>query len=123
MNQSVYHQIKQRLSLRLPLAEALEVTETIADAVPLHKSRRSTTVQEDLQAVKALYPSCTDFQRAFPSITHNIATGVGKTRLMGAIISYLYLAKGIRNFFILAPNLTIYEKLIKDFGDPSYAKY
>ena len=123
MNQSIYQQIKQRLSLRLPLAEALEVTATIADAVPLHKSKRHTTVQEDLQAVKALYPSCTDFQRAFPSITHNIATGVGKTRLMGAIISYLYLAKGIRNFFILAPNLTIYEKLIKDFGDPSYAKY
>ena len=42
---------------------------------------------------------------------------------MGAIITYLYLAKGIKNFFILAPNLTIYEKLIKDFGDPAYSKY
>ncbi len=123
MNQNTINQIKQRLSLRLPLAEALEVTATIADQIPLHKSKRNTSVQEDLQAIKGLYPSCTDFQRAFPSITHNIATGVGKTRLMGAIISYLYLAKGIKNFFILAPNLTIYEKLIKDFGDPAYAKY
>jgi len=123
MNQNIINQIKQRLSLRLPLAEALEVTATIADHIPLNKTKRNTTVQEDLQVIKGLYPSCTDFQRAFPSITHNIATGVGKTRLMGAIITYLYLAKGVKNFFILAPNLTIYEKLIKDFGDPAYAKY
>ena len=123
MNQNTINQIKQRLSLRLPLAEALEVTATIADHIPLNKTKRNTTVQEDLQVIKSLYPSCTDFQRAFPSITHNIATGVGKTRLMGAIITYLYLAKGVKNFFILAPNLTIYEKLIKDFGDPAYSKY
>ena len=107
MNQNTINQIKQRLSLRLPLAEALEVTATIADHIPLNKTKRNTTVQEDLQVIKSLYPSCTDFQRAFPSITHNIATGVGKTRLMGAIITYLYLAKGVKNFFILAPNLTI----------------
>jgi type III restriction enzyme len=31
--------------------------------------------------------------------------------------------KGIRHFFILAPNLTLYEKLIRDFGDTSYEKY
>lgn len=123
MNQSILNQVKQRLSLRIPLAEALEATATIADHIPLQKSKRNTTIVDDLQAVKALYPTCVDFQRAFPSITHNIATGVGKTRLMGAIITYLYLAKGVKNFFILAPNLTIYEKLIKDFGDPAYAKY
>jgi type III restriction enzyme len=42
---------------------------------------------------------------------------------MGAIIAYLYLKKGIKHFFILAPNLTLYEKLKKDFGDTSYEKY
>ena len=42
---------------------------------------------------------------------------------MGACISYLYLEKGIRNFFVLAPNLTIYDKLIEDFGNPSNPKY
>ena len=123
MNQNTFNQIKQRLSLRLPLAEALETTALIADHIPLHKSKRNTTLQEDLETIRELYPSCTNFQRAFPSFTHNIATGVGKTRLMGAIITYLYLAKGIKNFFILAPNLTIYDKLIKDFGDPAYEKY
>ena len=123
MNAFVFNNIKQRLSLRQPLQEALELTARIVDTLPLQKSKRTTSLADDLAQVNALAPTCTDFQRGFPSITHNIATGVGKTRLMGAMIAYLYIAKGIRNFFILAPNLTIYEKLIKDFGDPSYAKY
>jgi len=41
---------------------------------------------------------------------------------MGAFISYLHLAKGINNFFVLAPNLTIYNKLISDFT-PNTPKY
>jgi len=57
------------------------------------------------------------------SLTFALATGVGKTRLMGAFITYLYTQKGIKNFFVVAPNLTIYEKLMKDLGDPSSEKY
>jgi type III restriction enzyme len=41
---------------------------------------------------------------------------------MGAFISYLYLSEGIRHFFVLAPNLTIYNKLIADFT-PNTPKY
>jgi type III restriction enzyme len=41
---------------------------------------------------------------------------------MGAFISYLHLAHGIKNFFVLAPNLTIYNKLITDFT-PNTSKY
>jgi type III restriction enzyme len=41
---------------------------------------------------------------------------------MGAFISYLHLAYGINHFFVLAPNLTIYNKLIADFT-PNTAKY
>ncbi|MNC95119.1 Type III restriction enzyme, res subunit [compost metagenome] len=61
------------------------------------------------------FPIVTDFEREFPSLCFALATGVGKTRLMGAFISYLHLAHGINNFFVLAPNLTIYNKLITDF--------
>jgi type III restriction enzyme len=41
---------------------------------------------------------------------------------MGAFISYLHLAHGLNNFFVLAPNLTIYNKLITDFAEntPKY---
>src|SRR5574337_1167782 len=51
-----------------------------------------------------------------------LATGVGKTRLMGAFVAYLHLPFGINNFFVLAPNLTIYNKLIADFT-PNTPKY
>ena len=64
----------------------------------------------------------TDFERDFPSVCFALATGVGKTRLMGAFISYLHLAHGINNFFVLAPNLTIYNKLVTDFT-PNTPKY
>ena len=41
---------------------------------------------------------------------------------MRAFCTYLYQARGIQNFFILAPNLTIYNKLTRDFtpGTPKY---
>jgi len=41
---------------------------------------------------------------------------------MGAFISYLHLAHGINHFFVLSPNLTIYNKLIADFT-PNTPKY
>jgi len=41
---------------------------------------------------------------------------------MGAFISYLFRVENIRHFFVLAPNLTIYSKLIADFT-PNTPKY
>jgi type III restriction enzyme len=76
-----------------------------------------------LEAIRSEFPSVTDFEREFPSLCFALATGVGKTRLMGAFISYLHLAHGIDNFFVLAPNLTIYNKLIADFSDRNHPKY
>src|SRR6185312_5191880 len=78
--------ISQRLSLRKPQADSLEI---LADV---------------------------------PSLCFALATGVGKTRLIGAFIAYLYLTGKSRHFFVLAPNKTIYEKLISDFS-PASAKY
>ena len=75
-----------------------------------------------LATLKAEFPTLEDFEREFPSLCFALATGVGKTRLMGAFIAYLHLAHGINNFFVLAPNLTIYNKLITDFtrNTPKY---
>lgn len=112
--------IKQRLSLREPLKESLDILVRITGEIELKKD---FSLEATLKQIKALFPTCTDFERDFPSICFSIATGVGKTRLMGACIAYLYLQKGIKNFFVLAPNLTIYEKLIQDFGNPAYEKY
>lgn len=118
--------IKQRMSLREPLCKALDVMVKLADELSLKKpiqEEDEAFVKEELAKAQAVCPLCKNFERDFPSFAFSIATGIGKTRLMGACIAYLYFKKGIRHFFVLAPNLTLYEKLIRDFGDPSYEKY
>ncbi len=106
------------MSLRLPQYKSLEILDNIMQNVSLNNSN-----QELEKQIHEMYPVFREFERSFPSLTFALSTGVGKTILMGAFISYLYLNHGIKNFFIIAPNLTIYNKLIKDFGDPSYDKY
>ena len=111
--------IKNRLSLREPQTESLEI---LADLVGKLTLQKDVDLQIELDKVTDAYPTCTDFERDFPSVCFALATGVGKTRLMGAFIAYLYLHKGIKNFFVLAPNLTIYNKLIDDLSLPSSPK-
>jgi type III restriction enzyme len=111
--------ISNRLSLRPPQRDSLEILARVCEIVPLQKD--SDTAQA-LDIIKSEFPTVEDFERGFPSLCFALATGVGKTRLMGAFISYLYLSHHIRHFFVLAPNLTIYNKLITDFT-PNTAKY
>ena len=85
--------------------------------------KKNSDLQSELEIVHRLYPTCTDFERDFLSLTFALATGVGKTRLMGAFIAYLYTHYDIKNFFVVAPNTTIYEKLKKDLSDTSSPKY
>ena len=113
------HQIGQRLSLRKPQTESLR---RLADVIDLVDPSKETDVAGALEAVQAAYPEVEDFERDFPSLCFALATGVGKTRLMGAFVSYLFMTGRSRNFFVLAPNLTIYEKLLADF-QPSSPKY
>ena len=80
--------IKQRLSLREPLQDSLDIIAQLSDVLTLKKcpteqDEATTFLQEELQKVKALFPTCTKFDREFTSIAFSIATGVGKTRLMG----------------------------------------
>jgi type III restriction enzyme len=84
--------------------------------------RKGADVEAALAAIRREFPTVLDFEREFPSLCFALATGVGKTRLMGAFVSYLHLAHGLNNFFVLAPNLTIYNKLIADFTQNT-AKY
>jgi len=61
--------------------------------------------------------------RSYPTFTYALATGVGKTRLMGAFVSYLFLVHGVKHFLIVAPGNTIYRKLFEDFSKQSSPKY
>lgn len=117
--------ISRRLSLRAPQKRAVEILhEFMAES----RLRRDTPLAESLQAAQAIAKDApdigtvADFEREFANLCFGLATGVGKTRLMGAFIAYLHAEHGIRNFFVVAPNLTIYNKLKADFT-PNTRKY
>ncbi|HEY8596500.1 MAG TPA: DEAD/DEAH box helicase family protein [Devosiaceae bacterium] len=113
-------QIAQRLSLRAPQERSLTI---LADVLSRISFKKDADPAEALEAIRAAYPSVEDFERDFPSLCFALATGVGKTRLMGAFIAYLFLTGRSKNFFVLAPNTTIYNKLVEDFSKPSSPKY
>lgn len=103
------------MSLRKPQEEALEKLARICDRLPLKKG---TGIEECLALIKGdaeAFPGFNEFEHNFPSFCFALATGVGKTRLMGAFITYLFTHENIRNFLVLAPSLTIYDKLKTDF--------
>ncbi|NRT58026.1 DEAD/DEAH box helicase family protein [Sphaerotilus uruguayifluvii] len=121
MNARVQNAVTGRLSLRPPQSESLGRLVRALEAAPSLLGH-DQDVASILATLKGEFPTLEDFEREFPSLCFSLATGVGKTRLMGAFIAYLHLAHGINNFFVLAPNLTIYNKLIADFtrNTPKY---
>ncbi|MFM2111585.1 MAG: hypothetical protein RLZZ271_245 [Pseudomonadota bacterium] len=121
MSARFQHHVAGRLSLRQPQSESLARLVQALEAAPSLLTH-GQNVAAILATLKAEFRTLEDFEREFPSLCFSLATGVGKTRLMGAFIAYLHLAHGINNFFVLAPNLTIYNKLIADFtrNTPKY---
>lgn len=125
MSDRILPQIKARLSLRTPQSDCLDVLADVVANSPLREKipfTKDSDQLEMLEAVRSSYPSVESFERDFPSLCFSLATGVGKTRLMGAFISWLYLTGRSWHFFVLAPNTTIYNKLIADFT-PGTEKY
>lgn len=116
----IVNRIKYAMSLRTPQEEAL----SYLDAISTHCDYR----KDDKETVEAAASECSENNRKvrtkfdFPSFCYNMATGIGKTRLMGACIYYLYKTKGYKHFFILAPGNTIYDKLRKE-SNPAHPKY
>jgi hypothetical protein len=95
MNRHV-NAIAGRLSLRPPQRSSLEILDRITEIVP---PKKEADVAGALAAIRSEYPTVTDFEREFPSLCFALATGVGKTRLMGAFISYLHLSAWYRQLF------------------------
>ncbi|MDQ6660853.1 MAG: DEAD/DEAH box helicase family protein [Chloroflexota bacterium] len=95
--------IHVEMSLREPLFDALKALDkTLRDV------EEYGTSLDNLSRVEAV--THLKFQTQFPSFSFHIATGVGKTRLLGACIAYLYRVHGLTDFFILVPGSTIYNK-------------
>jgi type III restriction enzyme len=124
MNSDV-NSIANRLSLRAPQRESLEILARVAESLALDQvvsGSLQPNLSNALGTIQSEFKTVTGFERNFPSLCSALATGVGKTRLMGAFITYLFRQKLSRHFFVLAPNLTIYNKLIADFT-PNTPKY
>jgi len=112
--------IKYAMSLRTPQEEAL----SYLDAISTHCDYKRDN-KETIEAAASEYSENNRKVRMkfdFPSFCYNMATGIGKTRLMGACIYYLYKTKGYKHFFILAPGNTIYDKL-RNESNPAHPKY
>lgn len=107
----IVNRIKYAMSLRTPQEEALSYLDVISSHCDYKKDSKdvieaaASEYCEKQRKVKAGFE--------FPSFCYAMATGIGKTRLMGASIYYLYKTKGYKHFFILAPGNTIYEKLAR----------
>ena len=86
MSDRTVRTISQRLSLRQPQLDSLEILADVLAKVELTKGRDPAA---SLAAIREFYPTVEDFEREVPSLCFALATGVGKTRLMGAVISYL----------------------------------
>ena len=119
---NIVNQIGYAMSLREPQKEALQYLDAISSNCDYQRNTLAeiesvaTANCEDKHTVKV------DDNLKFPSFCFDMATGIGKTRLMGAVIYYLYKTKGYKHFFILAPGNTIYDKLRKE-ANPAHPKY
>ena len=115
MTESLIEFLSSRMSLRIPQKESLKILEEIVKTNNISKNNDIKRITQNPKK----FPNVKDFERNFISICFSLATGVGKTRLMGAFITYLYISGISKNFLIVAPNTTIYEKLINDFSSHS----
>ena len=127
--------INGAMSLRAPQVKSLELFANYLQSTSgqklLGRMRKETrgNLSEILNESKGYFNTIPEtrefeeFERQFPAYTFALATGVGKTRLMGAFVTYLYLVYNIQHFLIVAPNLTIYRKLYDDFSKANNPKY
>lgn len=112
--------IKYAMSLRTPQEEALSYLDAITSHCDYKKDSKETFEITATDYCEKKRKINAEFD--FPSFCYAMATGIGKTRLMGACIYYLYKSKGYKHFFILAPGNTIYDKLRKE-TNPNHPKY
>lgn len=108
------------MSLRAPQEEALSYLDAISTKCEYKNGNKEKIEEVASENCENQRKICSKFD--FPSFSYAMATGIGKTRLMGASIYYLYKTKGYKHFFILAPGSTIYDKLRKE-TNPNHPKY
>lgn len=84
MSNPTQHYINGRLSLRAPQAESLDKLVNALTTSP-EMLDHDRDVEAILETLKAEFSTLEDFEREFSSLCFALATGVGKTRLMGRL--------------------------------------
>ena len=114
--------IKWAMSLRDPQYEALKCFDSISSKIEYKTASKSEAEKAASENCQDPHKIVVDKEFDFPSFCFDMTTGIGKTRLMGACIYYLYKTKGYKHFFILCPSNTIYDKMRRETvpGHPKY---
>lgn len=97
------------MHLRKPQQEALEAFHHVLNDSEM--SLKDMSFEEVSNLFKAKYPTW-DYNHLSPEFTFHLATGVGKTRLIGALIAYLSLSGESKDFMIISPRSEIIRKFI-----------
>lgn len=119
---STVDKINWAMSLREPQYDALRCFANISEQLEYRTAKKEEAEQTASVQCQNPHAILVAKEFDFPSFCFSMATGIGKTRLMGAAIYYLYKTKGYRHFMILAPGNTIYDKLRAEAA-PSHPKY
>ena len=114
--------IKWAMSLRDPQYDALKCFDNISSKIEYKTVSKAEAEKVASENCQEPHKIVVDKEFDFPSFCFDMTTGIGKTRLMGACIYYLYKTKGYKHFFILCPGNTIYDKMRRETA-PSHPKY
>lgn len=132
---SCIDRIIHEMTLREPQADSLRVFGKLMESIDLHQGQDVvkqgiTMNQLRLQELSTIMAGRFDrlpqqplvFDTEYARITFALATGIGKTRLMGAIAAFLFLEEKAKHFVFLAPSNTILTKM-KAESVQSHPKY
>lgn len=82
--------IKWAMSLRDPQYEALKCFDNISSKIEYKTASKSEAEKAASENCQEPHKIVVDKEFDFPSFCFDMTTGIGKTRLMGACIYYLY---------------------------------
>jgi superfamily II DNA or RNA helicase len=113
--------VSLHMRLRAPQIHALEKLHEVISPLSNPIAQSSTT--EINNAFRAKFPNWRYGAPTDPTeLTVNLATGVGKTKLIGAMIAYLFNATDSKNFLIITPRAEISRKFKRELR-PEHPKY
>jgi superfamily II DNA or RNA helicase len=113
---NAYESVVAKANFRRPQHEAFEKFHQLMRAIG--RDLPSMNQQEVADRISNL-----GYSSEVPAdLLFDLATGIGKTRLLGGILVYLARARQTRNCLLLAPRVAILDKLRRE-SDPTSTKY